>query len=125
MDKHSISPLTRRAFLAGLALVPTVALAHPGHGAAKITVDAQVLSSTSTTVTLVLQLLNLGSTPITLFGVGAKGADTVTLARPVEIAGFGGENVDVILTFQGEVPGIFTVTMDFGEHGQGPVVVMP
>lgn len=125
MNRQHKTRLTRRAMLCGLLLAPTMGLAHSGHGAARISAEATVIRRKGNTVKLVLRILNTGSRPIKLFKVTAEGAAPVTLGTPLEIAGFGEGNLMLSLEFHTAIPGIFTAHLDFGDHGQGPVTVMP
>lgn len=116
--------LTRRLFLGAALSLPTWALAHEDHGAADIIADAQVESFDGSALTLKLSIYNRSAHAVTLFSLIAPGAATVeALFLTIESSSFA--ETTATLRFEGEVPGIFTAILDFGEDGQGPVLVMP
>ena len=115
--------LTRRTLIMGLSAFPVVAFAHAGHGAARVSADAKVLSAKQSWMRLKITILNLGSTPIVLHGLSASGASATPLPAPFEIGGFDGADVVFELTFQSVVPSAFTAQLDFAEHGSAPVLV--
>lgn len=119
----------RRRFLACMTTVfvaaPVIGLAHDGHGVSRVVVDAKVLKVRNGTIRLRFELLNLDSNPIDLVAVEAKGAGRVTLPSAMTVKGFDAGEVVIELRFPEGVPGVFTAILDFGIHGQGPVVVMP
>ncbi|WP_299353672.1 hypothetical protein [uncultured Shimia sp.] len=117
--------ITRRAVLFGLLTFPAVAVAHSGHGALKISAEADVVRVKGQSVEVLFRVLNTASTPITLFGISVEGANPVRLSDPFIIAPFSEGSLRVSLEFKETVPGIFTADLDFGELGHGPVTVMP
>lgn len=76
-------------------------------------------------ISLRIALLNLGSTPVQLLGVGAENAADVVMPEPVVIDVYDEAVALVDLHFAQDIPGVFTAYLDFGEHGRGPVLVMP
>ena len=104
--------------------VPSVALAHDDHGAADIIADAEVESFDGTDLTLKLSIYNRSAHAVTLFAVSAPGAFG-TEALFVTIDSSTQAEALATVRFEGAVPGIFTAVLDFGEDGQGPVLVMP
>ena len=117
--------ISRRSVVAGLLVIPVAGMTHQGHGAARIRAEAMVLSSKNNLLSLRLELANLASSPITLSAIRAEGAEDVVLKVPLEIKGYDTASFDVELHFQRQIPGVFTAHLDFGAHGQGPVLVMP
>ncbi len=120
--KYAIS---RRSVLAGLVAIPVAGMAHQGHGASRVRADATVLSTENNVVRLQLEMVNLGSSPLSLSVIRAEGAADVVFEAPVEIKGFDTLSIVVELWFQTQILGVFTAYLDFGVHGQGPVLVMP
>lgn len=100
------------------------AFAHEGHKTGQIVADAQVVSVGQQTVALNIALYNAGMSDATLQGASVQGARVETLHHIVVPAGTIEEG-RIELRFDSKVPGIFTVILDFGDAGQGPVVVMP
>ncbi len=113
--------ISRRAVIfAGLAL-PVAAFAHEGHTHLPLTVSAEAVRRRGKVV-VTLTLFNAGHSPVTISG--AKVADaTVSGFTPVVVAG--GEVLEhkITLVFSGDAPGIFTLLLDFGDRGSGPVAV--
>lgn len=116
---------TRRGLMVGLLALPAAGLAHDGHGASRITAEAKVLGVKDLEVRLWIELLNLGSTPVQLKGLSTQQAADIVLPEPVSINGYDTASLQVTLHFTQSIPGVFTVNLDFGEHGHGPVLVMP
>jgi hypothetical protein len=116
--------LTRSLFLSAALALPFAAHAHEDHGAAQIIADAQVISLDASVLTLKVSIYNRAPHVVTLFSVLAPGAAAAE-ALFVTIEGSGQAEVDVTLSFEGPIPGIFTAVLDFGEDGQGPVLVIP
>ena len=116
--------LTRRSFCAMALALPSLAFAHDDHGAADIIADAEVENFDGSNLTLKLSIYNRSAHAVTLFAVAAPGA-LGTEALFVTIDCSTQAEARAILRFEGAVPGIFTAVLDFGEDGQGPVLVMP
>lgn len=116
--------LSRRLFLAAAVSLPSLALAHEDHSPADIIADAEVESFDGTSLILSVSIFNLAPHAVTLFSIAAPGA-AATEAIFLTIEGGGQAKTRVSLSFEGYVPGIFTAVLDFGEDGQGPVLVMP
>ena len=55
----------------------------------------------------------------------AASAEAVTWGDGVVIHEGQPQTVDAVLSFDGAVPRLFTLTLDFGEDGLGPVLVVP
>ncbi|WP_139280644.1 hypothetical protein [Shimia gijangensis] len=106
-------------------LLPAAGMAHEGHGASRIKAEAKVLAIKGQTMSLRIELVNLGSNSVQLQGLGTELAQDVLLANPVSVPGYDAASLKVDLQFTKAIPGVFTIYLDFGEHGRGPVVVMP
>lgn len=119
-----MNKFSRRCFATFLAASPVMVLAHSGHGAARVSADAKVKKLTDTHVIYVLTVLNLGSNPVTLNNVTAKGAKTRPILTGSEIAGFDSVQIEVLMTFANGVPNVFTAYMDFADHSSSPVLIM-
>lgn len=123
MKTHCLTSLSRRALLVGFITAPTLTWAHSGHGPTRMSAEVRVGRVKDGAVKLVLTLVNTASTPTALLSITAKGAAPVVLPQPFEVAGFGTGELEITLDFQGEVPGRFTATLDFGDHGHRSVTV--
>lgn len=123
MNTHRETNLTRRGMVAGMLLLPVAAMAHEGHSASRIRAEAFVLSVKGSSVRLKIELLNLASTSIPLYGVVTGNAARVVLPQPVVVDGFGAASLRIELQFNTPAPDVFTMTLDFGEHGHWPVRV--
>lgn len=121
----SKSTFTRRAFIAVALASPVAALAHEGHGANHVTATATVLRRKKTRLDLALTFFNKGSELVTLQAISVEGATLSKQKLPFEIAAGALEEQKLTLRFADAIPGIFTMVLDFGADGQGPVVVMP
>ena len=125
MNMNKEFRLTRRGFVVGLLVLPVAGIAHEGHGSSGISAEAKVLSVKDREIRLWIELLNMGSNPVQLLGLGTEGALDVVLPAPVAVKGYDAASLQVDLQFTQTIPGVFTVYLDFGEHGRGPVLVMP
>ncbi len=117
--------LSRRSFLATLLLAPAGALAHAGHGMSHLTVTSTVTRRRKRRLDLVLTFYNAGTEPMTLNGISVDVAKLSGQKLPFTVPAGGLEEQKLILRFDDAVPGIFTMLLDFGADGQGPVTVMP
>jgi hypothetical protein len=75
-------------------------------------------------VSLALQLTNLSDTPIIIEQIAVPKA-VVIGGSDLLVPEFGAERFYVLFEFHGEVPGIFTAIMDFGDGSSGPLLVIP
>lgn len=125
MNTNREIQFTRRGLIAGLLVLPVAGLAHEGHDASRITAEAKVLGVKDKEIRLRIELLNLGSNPVLLLGLRTEQAMDIDLPEPVLIHGYDTASLLVDLQFTQSIPGVFTVYLDFGEHGQGPLLVMP
>ncbi|SMP25769.1 hypothetical protein [Shimia sagamensis] len=116
---------TRRSVLATLLMAPVGALAHSGHGMGHLTVTTTVTRRRKHRLDLVLTFYNAGTAAMTLEALSTDVAQLSGLKLPFEIPAGGLEEQKLTLRFDDAVPGIFTLLLDFGEDGQGPVTVMP
>lgn len=115
----------RRAVLAGLLALPAMGLAHEGHGPARVKASGKVRRVSGQEVEIRLELLNLGSNEVVVFGLAGKGFAATPFPAPIVISAFGVAEVSAKLIFEGAVPGVFTAYLDFGVHGSGMVVLTP
>ena len=115
--------MDRRAFL-GLGLIlPAAALAHDGHGAAGISAEVLAASAGEDGLEVTLSIANGRDVPVTLEAVLT---DLGAISAPVPASIAAGGTRDVALVLEAEAwPGIFTLILDFGEAGVGPVTVIP
>ncbi|WP_294226922.1 hypothetical protein [uncultured Shimia sp.] len=74
---------------------------------------------------LVLTFYNAGTDAMTLKALTTDVAQLSGLKLPFQIPAGGLEEQKLTLRFEDAVPGIFTMLLDFGADGQGPVTVMP
>ncbi|GAA6181270.1 MULTISPECIES: hypothetical protein [unclassified Shimia] len=118
--------MDRRSFLlislAATAVFSTKAAAHEGHGISHIKFSVTITKRRGDTLHIALTMFNQGSAPVTLEGLTVDGAEVLKLDRMVVAAGSLSESL-LCVRFPGAVPGIFTMMVDFGEDGQGPVTV--
>lgn len=115
---------TRRGVLLGLLALPAVGLAHEGHDASHITATADVLKIKGQKLHLVVTLFNAGTTAERLQAVSVAGA-TIASFESVDVPSGALIDVRVTVAFETAVPGIFTMILDFGDAGQGPIVITP
>lgn len=116
---------TRRSILAALLAAPVGALAHSGHGMGHLTVTSTVTRRRKRRLDLVLTFYNAGTDAMTLKALTTDVAQLSGLKLPFQIPAGGLEEQKLTLRFDDAVPGIFTMLLDFGADGQGPVTVMP
>lgn len=110
--------------MALLCTVPTHSFAHEDHGAAQVAADATVIAQQDRTLQMILTMYNLSPHSVTLFAVGAPGAQPVE-ALFTTLPAREMTQTQIELTFEDDIPGLFTAVLDFGEDGQGPVLVLP
>ncbi len=116
---------TRRGFLTALMLAPAGALAHAGHGMSHLTVTSTITRRRKRRLDLVLTFYNAGTQPMTLAAISTDVANMTGQSLPFNVPAGGLVEQKLTLRFEEAVPGIFTLLLDFGEDGQGPVTVMP
>ncbi|MEL7116843.1 MAG: hypothetical protein AAGP08_14905 [Pseudomonadota bacterium] len=108
------------ALAVGLSMGPLAA--HDGHDLSKISVETHVAEQTPGGVTVALTLINERIGAIELVAVhsdlGPVLFDPLSLAQ-----GAAGQTRVTIKTEA--MPGIFTLVLDFGEAGYGPITVIP
>lgn len=115
--RHFLTTATASALSA-----PSFLLAHAGHGAGHIVMSASVTKQRGSTLYLVVTLFNQGTFATTLYGATVEGAEVLQLDEMVLARGALAESLCCV-RFEGDIPGIFTLMMDFGDHGTGPVTV--
>ncbi|MEP2530820.1 hypothetical protein [Shimia sp.] len=121
--KDQTHTLCRRGLILGLLALPVTVQAHAGHGVAHVVSHAEAVRVRDNTVAILLTVFNAGTEPVTLEQVAADEASDV-LVPGGKIASGALVEFRVQLSFEHNVPNIFTVMLDFGQDGQGPVVVM-
>jgi len=116
--------LSRRTFLASAASLPGAALAHEGHGPAYL--EARVTSARGGAQGLALDLAlsNRGPEEAVLGAVYSDYGPVSSVALPIHLAP-GASVSAALLIAASDWPGIFTIILDFGEAGVGPVTVIP
>ncbi len=115
---------TRRSFLLGLLAVPAASRAHEGHDASHITATADILKAKGQRLHLVVTLFNASTTVETLESASVLGA-TVMPFDALEVPSGSLTDLRLTVDFVIGVPGIFTMVLDFGDAGQGPIVITP
>ena len=115
--------LTALAMYLSLALVPLSAVAHVGHGAPGVAIDLERVDRKGAQLTIGLRLENTSDAPMLLQSFSTE-LGTVQLVqgdpliKPGEVT-----HMVLSLEVQGDMPGLFTLIVDFGEDGAGPVLV--
>ncbi|MEM6308430.1 MAG: hypothetical protein AAF754_00145 [Pseudomonadota bacterium] len=105
-------------------LLPIQIEAHTGHQTARVA--AQVVSAhmIDKTVHLVVRLRALETGNIRLLAASAMDAHAVGWQVSSKIGRQGWLQHAITLKFTTDVPEIFTTLLDFGEAGQGPLLVV-
>ena len=115
--------LTRRFLLSGLFLAPLAAFAHDGHDLSRIHVSTLETHPVAGGLEVALRLENGRDTDVTLAAIYSDLGD-VSLAQAPNLTP--GSVIDTTVTIHAAAwPGIFTLILDFGEAGLGPVTVIP
>ena len=122
--KRYLAFVARRIAMAILCAVPTHGFAHEDHGVAQVAADAVVIETEDNRLDLAVQMYNLAPHDVTLFAVKAPGAQPVEALFTTVPAGASADAL-ISLTFDFEIPAIFTAILDFGDDGQGPLLVLP
>lgn len=107
-----------------LALIPLIVRAHEGHGQISVVADAINIKVTEHTLEFEIQLTNYGLIDVTLGNISVPDGKADQFP-PETLSGGEAKVIPVRVIFDGPVPGIFTAILDFGEDGQGPLLVMP
>lgn len=117
--------MQRRAFLAGLLATPLAAAAHDQTGTDSpfVTVVEARLLEGGVEATLLVE--NHSEAELVLQEAAVSGADVNGVLTPFSIPGQGIEALRAQVVFDGDIPGLFTLMLDFGAHGSGPVLIMP
>lgn len=115
--------ITRRAMILGGFFMPVCAWAHEGHSHLPVTVSAEAVLRRSGAVEVTLTLFNSSTSDVILSSATVQNA-TVKSFSPFVVSAGGVSVYEITLTFAGATPGIFTLVLDFGDQGSGPVVVM-
>lgn len=104
--------------------MPVTLKAHAGHGAALVHAKAFVLERSETGLRLRLEVESRAPHQLMLMAIASEDA-VIAVFEPVEIPAAGTIAFEVRLSFATAVPGVFTLLLDFGEDGRGPLTVMP
>lgn len=107
-----------------VALFSLQARAHDGHQQISVVADAMNIQAVGQILQFDLSLTNFGQRNVAIVGISAPAAEA-SLFEPVDLGAAETQVIPVQLKFADELPGIFTAVLDFGESGQGPVLVMP
>ncbi|MBO9478111.1 hypothetical protein J7382_11240 [Shimia sp. R11_0] len=110
------------AFLACPILAAAPALSHEGHGVSHVKTSVALRKRRGRTLHLIVTFLNQGRDAVMLETVAVENAQVLNAVKTAVPAGALVE-APVSLRFRDDVPGIFTLMLDFGEHGKGPVTV--
>lgn len=115
--------LSRRFLITASVLAPCLAWAHEGHDLSQI--EARVTGTRAGAGGLVvdLALQNGRDQAITLAGAYSDLGD-VTVTGAASLAP-GTSHVAQLTVQAAQWPGIFTLILDFGEAGLGPITVIP
>ena len=116
---------TRRAALLGLCALPTLALAHGGHGRASIRASAKITRNRNDKLRLKISILNLSSKAMVFDSMQVDGAEIETKPGRAPLPGFGALDVTCDLHFAQGTPERFTLTLDFGQDGQEHLQIVP
>lgn len=114
--------ISRRAIVLGGLIWPAIGQAHEGHSHMPLTVSADAVLRRGEVV-ITLTLFNAGHSAVTVFNVAVQDTVRVDFA-PVTVKGGDVVDHEFVLRFTGAAPSIFTLLLDFGDRGNGPVVVM-
>lgn len=111
------------AILMAMTAAPIAGVAHDGAHLTRIVSDVTDVSTIGTQMALELTVSNFSHELVTLQSISTQNADVAAVA-PTEIAPGEQAEVQTIMVFSQPIPGIFTAVLDFGEAGQGPVLVI-
>lgn len=117
---------TRRAILAAAALgplIPLAAAAHDGHDLSQLRASVTSAARNARGLAVTLTLGNGRDMPVALSAVYSD-LGQVIADLPLTLPA-GGTAQLALLIEASDWPGIFTLTLDFGEAGLGPVTVIP
>ena len=98
---------------------------HGDHDGARIVADATVTQQGDKSLGLKVLVTNFGQHDLTLTDASAQDAVATRFSVPPTIPNGETATVKLSLDFRDTVPGIFTLWLSFGNHGSGPVLVMP
>ncbi|MGX9351539.1 hypothetical protein ACS3QZ_10065 [Shimia sp. W99] len=118
---NEVSKFSRRGIVLGALAWPFAGLAHSGHGVGFVVADVTLRRVRGQTASLVVTLFNRGESVVKLVGAQVDGAAGAMQA--VELRSGALVEVDLAMTFDGAVPAVFTVVLDFADHGEIPVAV--
>ncbi|KMW58091.1 hypothetical protein AIOL_003061 [Candidatus Rhodobacter oscarellae] len=115
--------LKRRFILTAAFLAPLAALAHQGHDLSGIEAQAIASAPNGAGLGVTLRLKNAGDAVVELQAAYSDIGDVLLAAPPVLQPGAVTETTVYIAAK--DWPGIFTLMLDFGAAGLGPVTVIP
>lgn len=107
-----------------LTLSPVIVRAHEGHGQISVVADAINIKVTEHALEFEIQLTNYGHNDVTLGNITVPDGKADQFS-PETLSSGEAKVIPVRVIFDGPVPGIFTAILDFGEVGQGPLLVVP
>ncbi|MBO9474351.1 hypothetical protein J7413_12435 [Shimia sp. R10_1] len=114
--------MKKRDFIVAILAMPTLALAHEGHGALQVSTSVEVIKRRKDTVHLRLTLLNKGAEPVVLETAQVKGANVLT-ANWANVPSGALVDIPMSLKFETQVPSVFSLDLNFGHAGHDTVVV--
>lgn len=115
-------------FIAPLMVCVGVAgagLAHDGHAPSEISVAVLDTHVTENGLTLTLSFANTGHIPVEIAGIASDLGVIHGLDLPHYVLAGDTDIFTTTLESEADIPGIFTLFIDLGELGAGPVIVMP
>ncbi len=114
------------ALLCGAILAaPVQSVAHDGHAASPIAVDVVQTAVQDDGLAVTLQFFNSGHIPVEIATIGSELGPISGVSLPYYVLGGDTDILTAVLETDDPVPGIFTLFIDFGDLGAGPVLVMP
>jgi len=116
--------LSRRAFCTFAITAPAAALAHEGHDTSYLQARVTATQDTGQGLRLTLSLTNRGAAGVVLGAVYADCGPVTSPALPLQLPAGAEAGADLLIGAD-DWPGIFTIILDFGEAGVGPVTVIP
>ena len=109
--------------LSAVLMLPFGAQAHEFHDLSRLDAVVTATPVDSEDAHLAMTLTNNRDTSVQLFAVYSD-LGMIQANFPLEVAPGDTIHADLLVA-TGTLPGIFTLILDFGENGQGPVLVIP
>ncbi len=115
--------LTRRMMIAAALALPAAALAHEGHDLSGLEASVVATRAGQGGLALSLTLVNRREAAVALQAIYTELGE-ISADLPFELAPGATASAELRLPVA-DWPGIFTLILDFGEAGLGPVTVIP